>query len=36
MYVLLAGFLPFQGDKQPDVFEKIRKQPVKFSYKKWD
>ena len=36
MYVLLSGYLPFQGQNKSDVFKKILKGKFHFNHKEFD
>ncbi len=36
LYVLMCGYLPFQGDNRNDVFHKITKGEYHFKHKEFD
>ena len=36
MYVLVSGYLPFQGDNRNQVFNKIQKGQYHFNHKEFD
>ena len=35
MYILLSGYLPFSGDKDNEVFEKVKNATYSFDQKEW-
>lgn len=36
MYIVLSGYLPFPGQTQPEVFEKVKSGDVHFEYREFD
>jgi len=36
MYVLLSGYLPFHGNKESEIFVKIKEEKVKFDQAEWN